>query len=326
MPPRLSVVVLGGTGFLGRHIREALEAAGARVLGVSRSAPDSGPSGGSVRLELTRASTDRLRGLFTEADADVVVNATGLIWGADEDELTAVNAASVARLADAVAGLDRRVRLVHLGSVHEYGPVPTGTGIAEDAPQEPATVYGRSKLLGSRAVLDAACAGAVDGTVLRIANVHGPGAPRASVLGGVAHHLASIAHGRKTGGRPVGGPGGGPGAALRLAPMDVRRDFVDVRDVAEAVVAAASAPSVSGQAVNIGRGQAVGVRQLVDRMIALSGLAVPVVEEPRDGARRPDAEWQRMDISRARRLLRWQPRRGTDESLRDQLTAQLAAL
>lgn len=314
MPPRLTVVVLGGTGFLGRHIREAFETAGAQVLCVSRSAP--------VRLELTRASTDRLRELFAEADADVVVNATGLIWGADEAELTAVNATSVARLVEAVAGLNRRVRLIHLGSVHEYGPVPPGTAITEDVPQEPATVYGRSKLLGSRAVLDAAHAGAVDGTVLRIANVYGPGAPRASVLGGVAHHLATVARGRKTSGGPVGGPT----APLRLAPMDVRRDFVDVRDVAEAVLAAAPAPSVSGQAVNIGRGQAVGVRRLVDRMIALSGLAVPVVEEPRDGARRPDAEWQRMDISRARRLLGWQPRRGVDESLRDQLAAQLAGV
>ncbi|MER7789084.1 NAD(P)-dependent oxidoreductase [Streptomyces sp. NPDC097640] len=322
MTPRLTVVVLGGTGFLGRHIREAFETDGAHVLGVSRSAP--------VRLELTRASTDRLRGLFAEADADVVVNATGLIWGADEAELTAVNATAVARLVEAVAGLNRRVRLVHLGSVHEYGPVPPGTGITEDVPQEPATVYGRSKLLGSRAVLDAAHAGAVDGTVLRIANVYGPGAPRASVLGGVAHHLAAIARGRKTAGgpgdAPGGAPGGGPVAPLRLAPMDVRRDFVDVRDVAEAVLAATSAPSVSGQAVNIGRGQAVGVRPLVDRMIALSGLAVPVLEEPRDDARRPDAEWQRMDISRARRLLGWQPRRGVDESLRDQLAAQLAGV
>jgi NDP-hexose 4-ketoreductase len=142
--------------------------------------------------------------------------------------------------------------------------------------------------------------------------VSGPGAPPGSLLGTVAAHLAAALAGP---GRP---------RPLRLAPLTARRDFVDARDVADAVVAAAYA-DVRGEAINIGRGEAVPVRRLAGRLIEVSGLAVAVAEEPAHAAPpggtggRSDAEWQELDISRAARLLGWHPRRTLDQSLRDLL-------
>ncbi|MEU1662836.1 NAD(P)-dependent oxidoreductase [Streptomyces sparsogenes] len=317
----LSVVVLGGTGSLGRRVGEVFDAEGARVLTVSRAPATEVPGGRHIRLDLTREPSARLAGVLAGAGADVVVNAAGLAWGGAEEDLAAANAGLVRGLVEAVAVLERRPRLIQLGTVHEYGPAAPGTAITEGLPCAPRSAYGRTKLLGAEAVLRAARAGAVDGTVLRIANVHGPGAPRASLLGRVAHHLAEVAR-------------RGPGeAALRLAPLDARRDFVDIRDVGQAVLAAATAPRPSATGawiVNIGSGRAAPVRELVERMIALSGLDVPLVEEDRA---RPEslpesrpgapggADWQLMDISAARRLLGWRPRYRADRSLRDQLVA-----
>jgi len=280
-----TAVVLGATGFVGRHICTAFEEAGTTVFRVARGGP--GAVGGpGAALDLITATPDRIARLLDAAGARVVVNAAGAVWGTTEVEMHRANAELPRRIVQAFPLLAHRPRLIHLGSVHEYGPTPPGARIAEDLPPAPVGPYGTSKLLGSSAVLEAARTGAVDGVVLRIANVSGPGAPPGSLLGTVAAHLAAALAGP---GRP---------RPLRLAPLTARRDFVDARDVADAVVAAAYA-DVRGEAINIGRGEAVPVRRLTARLIEVSGLTVDVAEKPHVAppggtGGRSDAEWQQL--------------------------------
>ncbi|QXJ26145.1 NAD(P)-dependent oxidoreductase [Actinomadura graeca] len=303
------VVVLGGTGFLGRHVCRAFAAEGARVLRVSRAAP-AGPDGDGCRtlsLDLAGAGRRDLARLLADAGAQVLVNASGAVWAGSPERMAALNADLPDRLAGAVADLPAadRPRLVQLGSAYEYGPARHGTLTGEDCVPAPATVYGRTKLRGSEAVLRAVREDGADAVVLRISVACGPGAPGTSLPGTVAGHLAA--------GR----------GELRLAPLRAHRDLVDVRDVAAAVVAAARAPAdaVACGVVNIGGGRAVPVRRLVELMISLSGRPVRVVEEADAPRTRSDSPWQRLDISRARRRLGWSPSRTLEESLRDLLAA-----
>ena len=295
------IVVLGASGFLGRHIRAAFAAAGARVVPVSRETRE------GVALDLVRAGQPELRRLC--AGADVLVNAAGAVWGGTEREMTEVNAELVRRLTEVLAGLPGRLRFVHLGSAYEYGPASAGVSVDEDWPSAPTTEYGRTKLLGTQAVVRAAEEGGVDGVVLRVSVACGPGAPKVSLPGIVAERLAT-----------------GPDE-LRLAPLRAHRDLVDVRDVADAVLAAANAPrgAITGDVINVGSGAAVPVRDLVDLMISLSGRPVRVVEEAVAEAAgqgtRSDARWQCLDIGRARRTLGWTPRRTLAESMRDLLAS-----
>ncbi|MEU9436221.1 NAD-dependent epimerase/dehydratase [Streptomyces sp. NPDC048252] len=314
----LSVVVLGGTGFLGRHIGEAFAALGARVHPVSRTGGyDLARGRTSVRLDLLAAAPEEIAGLLDSTGADVVVNAAGRAWRADEEQMAAGNAELVERL---VAALSERfgppVRLVQLGSVHEYGAGAPDAATGEDHEPAPVTAYGRTKLLGTRAVLRAASERGVDGVVLRLANVIGAGAPQGSLFGRVAAQLgaAARAHAR-----------GVKAAELRIPPLRAARDLVDAGDAAAAVLAAAKAPgaAVTGRVINVGRGEAVPMRALVHRMVSLSGLEIPVVEDTEDPPARADVAWQRLDIARAERLLGWRPCRSLDDSLRDLLAPEL---
>jgi nucleoside-diphosphate-sugar epimerase len=183
--------------------------------------------------------------------------------------------------------------------------------VSEETTPAPGSAYGRSKLRGTDAVLRATATTTLDGVVLRVANAIGPGAPRDSLPGRVAHQLAEFSHSPEH---------RGP-APIRLAPLQAIRDFVDVRDVADAVFAAADAPDVTGRIVNIAGGAAVPVRDLVHRLIELSGVRAEVIEERPGAEQRTGPQWQRLDVRRACALLGWQPQRGLDESL----TALLAA-
>nr|AEM44240.1 NDP-hexose-4 ketoreductase [uncultured bacterium] len=307
------VVVLGGSGFLGRHLRTAYRCAGAQVVGVSRTAgPDhEGTGERSLAFDLVEAGRTELLDLLAGLGPDVIVNAAGAVWQVTEEQMRRANDEFVANLVAAVPELPRRPRLIQLGSVHEYGAGDPDTGVTEEREPAPVNAYGRSKLRATRHVLDAVGAGALDGVVLRMANIIGPGAPVGSLLGGVAAHLQRFAR-----------DSGAVGAELVLGPLRAERDFVDVRDVVDAVLAATRAPAseVSGLAVNVGSGQAVRSGRVVERLIELSGLPVRLVERSADPNRSdPDCLW--LDISRARRLLGWEPRRDLDASLAGLLAA-----
>ncbi|WP_223864283.1 NAD(P)-dependent oxidoreductase [Streptomyces sp. 5-10] len=291
-------VVIGGTGFIGRHICRALAKRRYDVLAIARKPAEPIPGVSFLALDAVSAPSEDI--VRAARSADLVVNAAGDSWEGDEAGMTASHIPLVDRLVDAVAALPRRPRLVHLGSVHEYGPVPDGTAIAEDHPTAPRTPYARTKLVGSRIVLGATDAGRVDGCVLRVTNVCGPGTPRGSFLGGLAHRLRHTTE----------------DAPLAVTLVDDRRDFIDVRDVAEAVVLAASSP-VTGRVLNIGQGDAFSMRELAWLLISASQVPDRLVREESGAVHSKGGSWTQADIRLARRLMGWSPKVALKESLHD---------
>ncbi|MGV9772507.1 NAD-dependent epimerase/dehydratase family protein [Streptosporangium sp. NPDC003464] len=296
------VIVLGGTGFLGRQVCMDLAASGDDVLAVARTAPRPAPAYRFRSLDVSRLPTGDLVSVLAAERPDAVVNATGGKWGLSDRELEASCVVPTRRLLAALERLRYRPRLVHLGSVLEYGPIAPGGRTSAAQPLRPTTTYGKTKLAATQAVLTAAAAGTVDAIVLRIANVAGPGTPAVSLLGRVAGQLAEAA-------------AGGEPAKVELTSLRAHRDYVDVRDVSDAVLAATRAP-VTGTAIGIGRGEAVPVRSLVELLIEVSGVAAHVVELPTPAGSPDLGDWTRVDPRPARELLGWSPRRTLRDSVR----------
>ena len=204
-------------------------------------------------------------------------------------------------LARAMLMTQPRPRLVHLGSAAEYGRSEPGVPVTEQDAPRPTAMYGVTKLAGSRIVELAAAAG-LDAVVLRVFNPVGPGAPAASLPGRLAAELSrALAH----------------GGDVRLGSLDAVRDFVDARDVADAVCAAAAAPVLRHPVLNIGSGRGVPVRAMVKELLAISGCNSTVREDAQGGTRSVDIPWQQADIRRAAEDLGWMPRRDLSTSLSD---------
>ncbi|MEV8504783.1 NAD(P)-dependent oxidoreductase [Actinoplanes sp. NPDC051475] len=305
------VLVIGGTGFVGRHVCAALTAVGADVSVLARRMPGS-PGPPAQVLDITGTDPQEIARLVRRSRADVVVNCAGAVWQPTPAELEAGNVELVRRLTRGLAGLRPAPLLIQLGSVHEYGAGAGDGPTPETFATGPVTDYGRSKLRGTEVALAASRDGEPAAVVLRAANTTGPGLPRGSLLGGVAGRLADFARGP----RPAGAV-----LELDLPPLTAQRDFVDIRDLADAVVAAAAAPveAVRGEVLNIGSGRALPVRHLVDRLVALSGLPVRITDRPGGTARR-DVDLLLLDTAKAHKLLGWEPRRDLDASLSDMLT------
>ncbi|MFI6037852.1 NAD-dependent epimerase/dehydratase family protein [Streptomyces sp. NPDC051315] len=299
------VVVLGATGFVGGHVGAALEAAGYEILAVARR-PLKTPASWRFRpMDLAHGGPEALTELIDEERPVAVVNAAGEVWSPDTEGMRRNNELLVDRLLAALAGSGARPRLVQLGSVHEYAPQPHGVWLTESSPEGPVSDYGRTKLRGTRAVLRAVRAGEADAVVLRLSNVIGAGTPRASLLGQVAAQLLA------------GGRDGAP-ARVRVSPLQSTRDFVDAQDVSRAVIAALRVPDASGRVLNIASGTSQHVRDMVGLLLTVSGRRATLVERGAPGLRpAAGSDWTGVDVSAARTVLGWEPRRTPRDMVED---------
>ncbi|MER5408547.1 NAD(P)-dependent oxidoreductase [Streptomyces sp. NPDC002769] len=287
----MRILVLGFTGYLGGHVVERLRALpGTRVLGGGRSAT------ADLGVDLATARTDLLAKAMASVAPDAVINCAGSTDG-DAVTLAEANSRGPAVLCAALREAAPAARLVHLGSAAEYGLGVPKTAVDESAPTRPVTVYGAGKLAGTITVTTSG----LDAVVLRVGNPVGPGAPATGLPGRIAGLLRAA--------------GQDQDAVIRLGDLSAHRDFVDVRDVAEAAALAATSAGPLPTVLNIGGGEAVPVRELVRTLARTAGFRGRIEENGGGSARSGEVSWQCSDITAAADALGWRPSHTLEDSL-----------
>lgn len=296
------IAVLGATGGVGGHVCRAASRAAYTVTGIARRLvenPASLTTDRFVTMDVAATPPEQIADLLRAEQVVAVVNATGG-WAKTEEVMAYAHTRLVERLVEALATMSAPPLVVHIGSIHEYGPVPEGTLVDESTEPKPVTAYARTKFAGSAEVLRAIRAGRIRGTVLRAVNVCGPGTTDSSFLGAVVRRLRNR----------------GPGEQLELDIADDRRDFVDVRDLADAVLAAIETETAP-DTVNIGRGSAHAMSELVAMLVAEAGLPEDTVIPTGEAVLSKGGGWTRADTALARSALGWSARKDLRTSLRD---------
>ncbi|MBH1934466.1 NAD(P)-dependent oxidoreductase [Streptomyces sp. AV19] len=277
----MRILLLGATGFLGRHAAGQLRALpGARVLDGGRT------PGAAVPCDLAAADPDALADALRAAAPDAVVNCAGATAGS-ATRLTAVNARGPAVLCEALRAAAPGARLVHLGSAAEYGPAAAPRSLAETDAAAPLGLYGATKLAGTLAVTGSG----IDALVLRVFNPLGPGAPDGSLAGRLARGIRDA----------------GPDGTVRTGDLSAHRDFVDARDVARAVVLAVTAPEPVTGVLNVGTGTARTAREVAKGLARAAGFRGRIAEDGAGSPRSAALPWQQADVTAAARLLGWKP-------------------
>ena len=199
---------------------------------------------------------------------------------------------TLANILDACVEVDFP-RFIHFGSSLEYGPGREKLG--ETNALEPTTVRGVTKAAATQLALHVARRDRRPITVLRPFSVYGPFE--------AGHRLV-----------PQAIRAALTGEELPLTVPGLRHDFVFVDDVINACLLTANTDATLGEAINIGTGVETANEELVAEVERVLGREIRV----RAGAYQPretdSAHW-RADITKARRLLGWEPRYTLAEGL-----------
>ena len=165
----MKALVTGGTGFVGRHLIEALRRAGDEVTALVRT-PAKAAGIGEAGVKLVAGDLHDSAALRAAATGqEVIYHVAGLIKARSAAGFLEVNRDGTARLLEA-AGAVSRARIVLVSSLAAGGPVARGSRRHGDEEPSPVTDYGRSKLAGEAVVR----AGTLPWTILRPPIVYGP--------------------------------------------------------------------------------------------------------------------------------------------------------
>jgi nucleoside-diphosphate-sugar epimerase len=291
------LLVVGAAGFIGRHVIDVARSLPAiRVLGAGRAGPPAAFAGAFEQdwraIDLLQDPVNLERQL-RELRPDVVVNCAGATAG-PVSSLVAANVFAMAHLLEGIERSGIGARLVHVGSAAEYGRGLPGVPVGESADLRPVGAYGITKLCGTQLVTAEAGAGRIEAIVLRVFNVLGPGMPEGSLVGSAVRRIADALASESD--------------TIDMGVLDAVRDFVDVRDVADAIVRAAILPALEAPIVNVGSGTGHAARYLVHAIARRLGFTGSIYEDSDGSPRSSDVPWQVAEPSLARRILAWEPR------------------
>lgn len=304
-------LITGASGFLGGHLIDALErdrlrnnGAGDRVVVLGRNRPAGCPESSFVSADLDDA--EAVKAALGSIAPDYVLHTAGKTPPATDDELYRSNFWATKRFLKSLRSLGRPVRIVLAGSAAEYGPVSAEElPVGEDYHGQPMTNYGRSKLMTTITAL--AEKPPVEVVVARLFNPIGPGLPESQAFGRFASELLS------TDADPL---------TLTVGRLDAKRDFVDVRDAASAMIALAL-KGKPGTIYNVGAGESRPVREGLDALIRLSGREVQIEVDPNLSNRREPVD-SRAKLDRIEADTGWRATTPFERSIEDLWSAAKA--
>ena len=189
-----------------------------------------------------------------------------------------------------------------------YGSPDSMEPCKEDGPVAPISPYGDSKYQAEAYVEKFLSKAGNRGTSLRFFNVIGCGATPELLDNSVENLIPIVINKLKSGQPPVIF-----GTDYPTKDGTCIRDYVDVRDIARAHLAAADSPDVLPTKINIGTGRGVSVREVIELVLAgLDASDTPVTEIDR---RAGDPAFLCADVSLAKTALKFESRYSLEESI-----------
>jgi UDP-glucose 4-epimerase len=308
--PRARALVTGAAGFVGSHLAEALAAAGRDVVGID-SFSDTYPAAVKER-NLARLSASPgfrlVRGDLVDLPLAPLLDGVGAVyhlaaragvrasWGAEFDRYTHDNLLATQRLLEAARDL-RLERFVYASSSSVYGDARE-LPVTEEAPTEPVSPYGATKLTAEHLGRIYHRSYGVPFVSLRLFTVYGPRQRPDMAFHRFVRAVAA--------GEPVEVYGDGAQT----------RDFTYVGDAVAAFVAAGAAEGVVGEVINVGGGVRIALRDAIEMIGEIAGRAPRVSTRPKA---RGDAAHTLASIRKAERLLGYRPATPLVEGLREEL-------
>lgn len=293
MSSKEAILLVGGTGFIGRALAARLLAAGREVHVLGRRPATGLPAGAVVHCG-DQGDRELMHPILARCGA--VVHLAGATVPADTvwqpvAEVEASLLPALRFLECAQEFPEYRYLLLSTG-----GALYGDCGLASEAsPLRPSSYHGAGKLALEAffGVLGQRCPGEV--SILRPANVYGPGQPLRVGFGVIRTLLERARDG---------------GCVTVFGDGSVVRDYLYIDDLVEACMAALVGPAIT---CNVGSGQGVTLCELISVVERVTEKRLPIDKQ---AARPSDVGRIVLDSTQAMECLAWSPRISLEEGIK----------
>lgn len=299
-------LVTGGAGFIGSHLAEELVRRGEHVRVVDSLITGKRQNLAHLRevefLEGDLATLDVAQRAVAGVDYVLHQAAIPSVPRSVQDPITSNRANIDASLNLLVAARDAGVRrVVYAGSSSAYGNTPTLPKV-ETMPTAPLSPYALQKLVAEQYCQMFTQLYRLETVTIRYFNVFGPRQDPSSPYSGVISlFINALCDGHQP---TIYGDG------------EQTRDFTYVANVVDGVLRACHAPGASGEVMNVATGGRISLNQLFRALRDLIGATIePIYRDTRAG----DVRDSQADISKAQRLLGYEPLVTFEEGLKKTL-------
>ena len=286
------LLLVGGTGFVGSHMRASLETT-CSVVATGRAVDVRNP--------------DQLRALIAEVQPDQVINLAAITTLRESFENPRdtydINFLGTLNLLMALRECDFKGRLLFVSSSEVYGLLAEHElPVSEARIPKPLSPYAVAKIAAEALCYQWSQAEKFEIVTARPFNHIGPGQSERFAIADFGRQVAAIKLGLS---EPV----------IHVGDIDTIRDFIDVRDVVSAY-RLLLAQGENGEVYNVCSGKERSIRSLIERMCELAGVTVELRPDP---ARFRLSEQRRVCGSNDKLVADtgWMPNYSLDQTLSD---------
>lgn len=303
-----SILVTGGTGFVGSHLVELLALENpSQIVIFDRNSQSKRSNLNEVlkrfpKIELLQMNVSNFKGLeklLKKYNFDVIFHLAALSLFESLKRPKEVVLANI-RMATNLLELQRKglfKTLILISSSEAYGTAKFFP-MKENHSLNPTTPYAASKAAADLIALSFYQTFGNDLAIVRPFNQYGP-KQNPHLRGIITATIEALLADK----RPiVNGTG------------NQTRDYVFVKDTVRGILEAYKHPSSRGKIINLGSGKMIKMKDLVNKLIKISGKKVAIRFRK---ARVADVKNHHADIALAKRLLDWQPKINIDDGLKE---------
>ena len=240
----MNVLIIGGTGFIGKHLTNNFRnQKNCNVYTADLKVPENFERKYNYIGDVK--DTKFIKKCIQETQPDLIYYLVSFFSFENIDDSTYSIKNSLVCLQNIFENLDSKQKFIFIGSSAQYGSIPFDLQpVTETCEFFPVSPYGVFKIFEEYEIRRLARNHNIDINGARVFNVTGPGEPKRMVGGSIVSQLKSD-------------------PKIKIGNLKSKRDFLDVRDVADALVCIGKR-GTTGEVYNVCSGKSISIQDYIE--------------------------------------------------------------